>query len=118
MDTLTTIIQELITLLGSTNLATDLATVGQIATHLLSLLGDKNAQRDLQSEDAYKAAQLGSVTAAQWLYHNSQGNGMPHEDVVRGQFYWSELAAAGWTVNTSGNVVPPAAPAPPAPPVQ
>ena len=114
MDTITTIIQELIALLSSTNLSTDLAAVQKVATQILAFIGDKNAQRDIQSQDAYNAALAGSVTAAQWLYHNSQGNGMPHEDVVRGQFYWSELAAAGWTVNAAdGTVVPPAAPTPP-----
>jgi hypothetical protein len=113
MDTITTIIQELIALLSSTNLSTDLAAVQKVATQILAFIGDKNAQRDIQSQDAYNAALAGSVTAAQWLYHNSQGNGMPHEDIVDGQFYWAKLEAAGWTVNATGNVVPPAPVTPP-----
>jgi hypothetical protein len=114
MSTLATIIQELITLLGNANLAGALSTVAQIATQLLALVGNKNAQRDIQSQDAYNAAVFGSVSAAQYLYHNSlPDSGMPHEDIVDGQFYWAKLATAGWTV-VNGTVVAPSAP----PPVQ
>lgn len=116
MDTISTIIQELIALLGSTNLSTDLASVQKIATQILAFLGDKNAQRDIQSQDAYNAAVAGSVTAAQWLYHNGQpDSGMPHEDVIDGAFYWAKLETAGWTVSAGGTVVAPAS-APPPPP--
>jgi hypothetical protein len=112
MSTLATIIQELIALLSNANLAGALSTAASIATQILALLGNKNAERDIQSQDAYNAALLGSVSAAQWLYHNSQGNGMPHEDIVDGQFYWAKLATAGWTV-VNGTVVAPSAPQPP-----
>jgi hypothetical protein len=115
MDTITTIIQELIGLLGGINLSTDLGAVGKIATQILAFFGDRNAERDLQSQDAYNAALAGSVTAAQYLYHNSQpDSGMPHEDIVDGQFYWAKLVTAGWTV-VNGTVIPPA-PKPPVPP--
>jgi len=107
------IIQDLLTLLGDANLANDLGQIGQLATQILALVGDKNAERDIQSQHAYNAALLGSVSAAQWLYHNSQGNGMPHEDIVRGQFYWAELAAVGWTVSAGGTVIPPVVSPPP-----
>jgi hypothetical protein len=113
MSTLATIIQELIALLSNANLAGALSTAASIATQILALLGNKYAERDIQSQDAYNAALLGSVSAAQWLYHNSQGNGMPHEDIVDGQFYWAKLVTAGWTV-VNGTVVAPSAP----PPVQ
>jgi hypothetical protein len=109
MDTIESIIQDLVALLGNTNLSQDLATVESLAIQLLAALGDKNAQRDLQSQDAYNAALLGSVTAAQYLYHNSlPTSGMPHQDIVDGQFYWAKLLAAGWTVNAGGTVSAPA----------
>lgn len=107
---ITTIIQELIDVLGSTNLSTDLATVQRVATQILAFVGDKNAERDIQAQDAYNAALAGSVTAAQYLLHNSDPNsGMPHEDIVRGQFYWSELLSAGWT-SVNGTATPPVKP--------
>jgi hypothetical protein len=110
MDIITQIIQELIGLLGATSLPADLASVQRIATQILAALGDKNAERDIQSQDAYNAALSGSVAAAQYLYHNSQpDSGMPHEDIIDGQFYWAKLVGAGWTA-TNGTVSPPSAP--------
>jgi hypothetical protein len=106
------IIQELIAILSSTNVTSDLATIESLATQILALIGNKNAQRDLQSEQAYTAALAGSVTSAQYLYHNAQpDSGMPHEDIIDGQFYWGKLQAAGWTVTgvgLAGTVNPPA----------
>lgn len=116
MNIIIQLIQDLVGLLGNANLAGDLGTVGDLATQILALLGDKNAQRDLQSASAYLAAQAGSVAGAQWLYHNSlPDSGMPHEDIIDGQFYWAKLLAAGWTV-TNTIVSPPAAAPRPVPP--
>ena len=115
--TLAAIIHELITLLGNANLAGALATVASLATQILALVGNKNAERDIQSQDAYNAALAGSVTAAQYLYHNAQpDSGMPHEDIIDGAFYWGKLEAAGWTVTgtgLAGTVNPPLASPPP-----
>jgi len=112
MDTILSIIQELIALLGSASLAADLATIESIASQLVVLVRGKNALRDVQAQDAYNAAVLGSVTAAQYLYHNSRpDSGMPHQDIVDGQFYWAKLLTAGWTV-TNETVVPPVSSAP------
>lgn len=108
MNTLVTIIQDLISVLSNETIDADLSQVANLATQILALVGNKNAERQIQSADAYKAAQAGSVTAGQWLYHNSQpDSGMPHEDIIDGQFYWAKLLSAGWTA-VNGTVVPPA----------
>jgi hypothetical protein len=110
VETILQIATELIGILSGKDLTTELSSAIPVAEQLLALLGDKNAQRDLQAKGAFDAAMAGSVTAAQYLYHNSQpDSGMPHEDIVDGQKYWNQLVTAGWTVSTTGTVVPPAA---------
>lgn len=101
--TIIQIIEELITILSGSDIASDVQAAIPLVTQILSLLGDKNAARDIQSQSAYQSALLGSVSAAQYLYHNSNpDSGMPHEDIIDGQFYWAKLSAAGWTVTPGG----------------
>lgn len=100
---ITALLNELIQILSSTDVEAELDKAASVAEQILSLIGLKNTARDIQSWQAFRAAEAGSVTAAQWLYHNAQpDSGMPHEDIVDGQADWAKLVARGWTVTGTG----------------